>query len=392
MRMPRLALALPFLCLAVFAGCGSDGGSGAEASSTDGSTTTAQQKTTPASCQEKGVISAKDWNEGAKKLPDPADAGALKGKKVAFIGFGQDNVWSQWVFKSVKCEAETWGAEAKFIGPPKFDAQAQFQLASDLAVSKNYDALVVVPNDSTSIAPALKQVVAAGIPTVSVLQPAGPNVLSMTNQIPGMTGNVIEDLTVNAQAMADGVIDACKDTDPCNVVVIWGVRALAFDKVKPKIFEKRIAGHSNIKVVCQADGGYDQDVGRTATADCLQAHPDVNVLASQADQQTRGAERALKAAGKTFGLGKDDVKIVSAYGTMYGISEVRAGKWFQTSYNRAQGLGAAATRLTLLKLAGNPAPENLSFIVQDRDMDQVPNRLTKDVLEQHPEVVGQWDG
>ena len=144
--------------------------------------------------------------------------------------------------------------------------------------------------------------------------------------------------------------------------------------------------------MCETDGGYDQEVGRTATADCLQAHPDVDVLASQADQQTRGSERALKAAGKTFGIGEDDVKIVSAYGTMHGISQVRAGKWFQTSYNRAQALAAAATRLALLKMAGNPAGPEQSFIVQDKDIDKVPNRLTSDVLKEHPEVVGQWDG
>ena len=290
------------------------------------------------------------------------------------------------------CEAQANGAEAEFIGPPSFDAQAQFQLVSDLAVSKNYDGLVITPNDSTSIAPALKQLIAAGVPVASTLQPAGPNVLAMENQIDGMTGNVIEDLTVNAETMADGVIEACKPHDPCEVAVIWGVRALAFDKVKPEIFNAKIKSHANIKIVCQADGGYDQDVGRTAAADCLQAHPNINVMASQADQSTRGAERSLDAAGKTIGLAKDDVKIVSSYGTVYGVSQVRAGKWLQTSYNRAQSLGAAATRMVLLKIAGEEVPADLQFIVQDRDVDDVPNRLTKAVLEEHPEVKGQWEG
>jgi ribose transport system substrate-binding protein len=389
-----LLFALPLVCMAVAAGCGDDEGGGSSGSGSGGEATAASGEAKAASpeCSEKGIISAKDWNEGPKKLPEPGDAGALEGKRVAFIGFGQDNVWSQWVFKAVNCEAQAWGAEAKFIGPPSFDAQVQFQLASDLAVSKNYDALVVVPNDSTSIAPALKQTVGADIPTVSVLQPAGPDVLSMKNQIPGMTGNVIEDLDVNATTMGEGVVDACEGVDPCKVIVIWGARALAFDKVKPKIFQEAIAGNDNIEIVCEADGGYDQDVGRTATADCLQANPDANVLASQADQQTRGAERAIEAAGKTFGNEGADIKIVSAYGTMHGVSQVRAGKWFQTSYNRAQSLGAAATRLALLAVGGEPASEDLSFLVQDRDFDTVPNKLDKEALEANPDVIGQWDG
>jgi ribose transport system substrate-binding protein len=388
-RQLSRVIVVPVVGAALLAGCGGQSASTGikEAAATVGGST----HTLPAVCQQKGVVTAKDWNQGPKRLPNPANLAALHGKRIAFIGFGQNNVWSQWVFKDVQCEAQTWGADATFIGPPKFDPQAQFQLASDLATSKNYDALVIVPDDSTSIAPALKQDIAAGIPVVSMLQPAGPNVLSMKNQIPGLAGNVIEDLTVNAQTMADGVIDACAGQNPCNVMVLWGARTLAFDKVKPAIFSARLSGHPNINIVCQADGGYDQAVGQSAAANCLQAHPNVNVIASQADQETRGAESALQAVGKTYGLGKSDVKLVSAYASMYGVAQVRAGKWFQTSYNRSGSMGAAATRLALLKLAGTPVPKNLTFLVQDRDFDTVPNQLTQKVLQQHPEVTGQWD-
>jgi ribose transport system substrate-binding protein len=400
LRRPHRLFAVPFvlLVLALVAGCGSESDSGstdaATAADTTAAATTSNGTTGEAGfkCDEDGAITEADWNKGTKQLPAPPDPAALKGKKIAYIGFGQDNVWSQWMFKAIKCEAEAWGASATFIGPPSFDGQVQFQEVTDLATSKNYDGLVIVPNDSTSITPALKQLVAADVPAVSTLQPAGPDVLAMKNQIPGLTGNVIEDLNVNATAMAEGVVDACADTDPCKVIVVWGARALAFDKVKPPIFDKVIKTHPNIKIVCQTDSGYDKATGQKVTADCLQANPDANVLASQADQATHGSEAAITAAGRTFGLGPDDIKIVSAYATKYGVSQVRAGKWFQTSYNRAQSMGAAATRLVLLDIDGHPAPEDLSFLVQDRDFDDVDNKLTKKVLEAHPEVTGQWDG
>jgi ribose transport system substrate-binding protein len=384
-RFSVMALALAVGATAA-AGCGGSTDKSSTAAAAGGGKATASE-----ACSDPRIIQAKNWNNGAKRLPD-VPAAKTEGKRIAFIGFGQDNPWSAWVFKAVKCEAEANGATATFIGPPKFDAQVQFQEVSDLATSKNYDALVIVPNDSTSIAPALKRLIAAGVPVVSVLQPAGPDVLSMKSQVPGITGNVIEDLTVNAQAMADGVIDGCKNVDPCEVGVLWGARVLAFDKVKPKIFSARIASNPNIKIVCQTDAGYTQDLGRTQAADCLQAHPKLNVLASQADQQTRGAEASIRAAGRTMGLGEGDLKIVSAYATTYGVSQVRAGKWLQTSYNRPQSLGAAATRIDLLALAGVKLTPEQSFLVQDRDFDAVPNRLTRQVLVKNPEVVGQWEG
>ncbi len=56
-----------------------------------------------------------------------------------------------------------------------------------------------------------------------------------------------------------------------------GRARLAFDKVKPPIFDKAIAKHPNIKVACQADGDYDKATGQKVAADCLQAHPDIDV-------------------------------------------------------------------------------------------------------------------
>jgi ribose transport system substrate-binding protein len=402
--MARRYIPLGFALTAMLAvaGCASvsnnDGGTAAStsAASTNAASTTAAAAAKPNGCGGRNAITEKDWNSGRIQLPAlGADAG--RGKKIAYIGFGLNNPWSGAApglgeFTGIKCEAEAHGATANFIGPPSFDAHKQSQMVEDLAVSKKYDALVITPDDSVSIAPALKKLIAAGIPVVSTLQPAGPNVLSMSNQIPGLTGNVIEDLTVNAQTMADGVIQACKAHDPCKVIVIWGARSLAFDKVKPPIFFKRIAGHPNIKIVCQEDGGYDRNLGLKAAQNCLHANPGVNVLASQTDTMARGAEVALKAAGKTIGLGNNDVVIVSAYGNQYGVAQVRASRWLQTSYNRNQSMGAAATRMLLLKLAGKTVPEASQFIVQDRDLDNVPNRLTREVLEAHPNVLGQWQG
>jgi len=328
------------------------------------------------------------WNNNGKVKLDTPDAKAHKGVKIAYYGFGQDNPWSQYMFEAVSAEAALYGAEATFVGPPSFNAQVEYQEISDATMSTRYKGMVIVPIDGATVAPAVEQAVAAGTKVVGVGFPVGGDTMSSKIQVPGMVGQVTENLKANAEAMADGVIKSCEGVDPCKVHVIWGARVLGFDKVKPANFYAMTNQHPNIKLVCETDGGYTQDLGRTQAADCLQANPELNVIASQADQMTRGAEASIVAAGRTFGLGKKDIKLVSAYASTYGVAQVRAGKWVQTSYNRPQGMGRAAVRLILLSLEGKTVPE---YIPQEV-LDDLPLILTKEVLDKNPKILGQFAG
>jgi ribose transport system substrate-binding protein len=330
----------------------------------------------------------KHWNTGGKVLLETPNAAAMKGKKIGYFGFGKDNPWSQYMYKAIEAEAALYGVETTFVGPPSFNAQVEYQEISDASVSKTYDGLIVVPIDGPTEAPAVEQAVAAGIKVVGVGYPVGGATLSTKLQVPGMISQVDESLSGNAEAMATGVINSCKGVENCEVGVLWGARSLGFDKVKPDFFNAMVSKYPNIKIVCETDAGYTQDLGRTLSADCLQAHPNLSVIASQADESTRGAESSITDAGRTFGLGPKDIKLVSAYASTYGVAQVRAGKWVQTSYNRPQGTGRAAVRLLLLAMEGKKVPD----FIDQADLDALPTILTKDVLDKHPEILGQWAG
>lgn len=335
---------------------------------------------------ESASLTDSSWNEGGSITIDSPEK--VEDFQIAFIGFGKDNPWSQFGFEALKSEAEAFGAEATFVGPASFDPQAQYQLVSDLAISKQYDMIVLVAADGPSIVPAVEQAIAAGIIVVPMNMAVGPDPLATEPQVKGVETQVLENLELNASAMADGVIAACEGVDNCEVGVLWGVRALAFDSVKPEIFQKQIAKHANISVVCESDAAYTQDLGRTQSTDCLQAHPNLNVIAAQADESARGAESSIVEAGKTFGIEKGDIKIVSSYGSRYGVEQVRNGKWLSTTYNRVGSMGKAAVRLGLLQSQGKTVPN----YVQMEELDGLPLVLTSEVLKDHPEVLGQWEG
>jgi ribose transport system substrate-binding protein len=370
--------------------CGNDlNGAEAATASAEAAASSAPAATEAAPSSEASpTAEVAEWNQGGKTLiPAPAaDSGT--GKKIAYIGFGKDNPWSEYMFKGIEDEAAKYGATATFVGPATFDAQAQFQLVSDIATAKTYDTILVVANDGPSLAPAVKQAIDAGIQVIGLNMAIGPDPLSGDIQVPGVTSQVLEDLQLNAETMAEGVIQACEGKDPCNVGVLWGARALAFDKAKPDFFYAKLADHPEIKLVCETDAFYTQDMGRTQTADCLQAHPYLNVVASQADESTRGAEKAIEAAGKTFGMDEGDIVLTGSYASEYGVQQVRDEKWLMTAYNRPDSMGRTGVRLALLASSGETVPET----VWQEDLDDAPLELTKEVLDANPNIVGQWQG
>ncbi|MDX6376728.1 MAG: ribose transport system substrate-binding protein [Gaiellaceae bacterium] len=372
-----LALLLATLATGALAACGS----------TEGTASDAEEKPATAAADAEQAID-RSWNEnGSTTVPTPpADSG--KGVKIGYLGFGKNNPWSQWMFKAVEDEAKQFGATATFVGPPSFNPQAEAQLVCDAATSKTYDVLLIVPQDGPSIVPCTKQAIAAGIKVVAIAWAIGPDQTSKEIQVEGVTSQVLEDVLVNAKAMGEGVAESCEGIDPCEVAVQWGVRALAFDKVKPPTFYEELKAHPNVKLVCETDAQYTQDLGRTQAADCLQAHPKLHVIAAQADESARGAEKAIRAAGRTLGEGSKGVKIVSSYASQYGVKQVRAKKWVQTYYNRPQSMARTAVDLALLSVAGKEVPP----YVDQASVDDVGDVVDAAALEKHPDLVGQWEG
>ncbi|MHB1468134.1 MAG: sugar ABC transporter substrate-binding protein [Solirubrobacteraceae bacterium] len=371
-HLPRLAL-MGMGCAIAVSACGSTAG-----------TEAAESKAT----KSQSVIANRSWNDGGSltiPIPKPNSG---KGVKIAFTGFGQNNPYSQWIFKAIAKEAKKFGASATFVGPPSFEEQGQYEVLSDIAQAKSYNAVIMLPINGAQIVPAVEKLITAGIKVATVSEIVGPKAEANHVQVPGITTEVFAPVVVNAEVMGKGVIDACTGLKECEVDVLWGDRSLSFDHAKLAPFKATISGHPNIKIVCESDANYTQQEGRTEAAACLQAHPNVHVVASQADESARGAEGAIEAAGKTVGLGRKDITIIGSYASRYGVKKVREGKWLQTWYARPESMGFTATDLVLRSLEGKKVP---NFIRQE-ELDGLGSVLTKKTLEANPQILGQWEG
>lgn len=387
-RTQRSLLSMAALVSLTLTGCGQDTAGTKAATSTSAAATvdiTASSESS-GSAAESGTDNARAWNAGgAVQIPEPGPTDG-KGINIGFSGFGADNASNNAQIPAVIDEAARYGATAEFMGPATFDPAAQSALICDAATSGRYQALILLPIDSASSVPCVKQAIAAGIKIATVQFPAGPDVTATQPQVEGVVTQIREDVLLNARTIADGVIKSCVDVDPCEVQIMWGVSSLGFDAVKPAAFYQELKSYSNIKVVCEGDANYTEDLGRTLSADCLSAHPNIHVIASAADESIKGAEESVLSAGKTFGLGAGDIHLVGAYAQKYGVAQIKAGKWVQSYYSRVQSDVRAAVDLLLVDMKGGQVPND----VLTSDLDDVGYVIDADTFKKHPNLVGQW--
>ena len=187
--------------------------------------------------------------------------------------------------------------------------------------------IMITPNDSKAIVPAIKKAQAQGVMFIALDSPTDPmeatDALFATNNY--TAGELIGKYAKAAMAGKPAKI-ATLDLFPGHPVGAqrhngfmsgFGLKAL---DAKSNELSKAT------EVVCMADSFGDQAKGQTAMENCLQKNPDINLVYTINEPAAAGAYQALKAAGKEKG-----VVIVSVDGGCAGIKNVKAGVIAATS-------------------------------------------------------------
>jgi ribose transport system substrate-binding protein len=204
-------------------------------------------------------------------------------------------------------EAELEGAKAIAAKNPnvkltvfdaKFTTNTQVSQLRDALVSKKYQAWFIGPNDGGPLTPTIKEAIKQGVKVGCALVPCGPDIKNVNVQIPGQVIFAGLGFYPNGQLLGRGVVQACKNIDPCKVLWLPGLPTLPLEVARQQGLFSIIKPHSNIQIVATAAGGYLAAPALKATSNILRAHPDLNVVVSSGDQMIAGAYRAEKLAGK----------------------------------------------------------------------------------------------
>jgi ribose transport system substrate-binding protein len=253
----------------------------------------------------------------------PAAGGgdAKKQVRIAFSGFAASNSFSQETFRGIEEYAKAHNATATFLDA-NFDSARQIAGIQDAAVSRKFDALIINANDPNGVVSALREAIDAEIKVVAAFVPLGPDLTTLEPQVPGLTATVGETPTSTGENTGKIIVEACQDVDPCNVAYLPGSKALPLETARTEGVMSVIEKHANIKLVSDQEGGYTADAGLKTAQNVLQAHPDLNVMASS-DQAITGAAKAVTDAGLD---GK--VKLIGQGASKQAVQSIRDGKWF----------------------------------------------------------------
>ena len=201
--------------------------------------------------------------------------------------------------------------------------------------------IMITPNDSKAIVPAIKKARDAGVMVIALDSPTDPAdavdaLFATDNYKAGLLIGKYAKAAMGKKPLKIATIDLFPG-HPVGAQRHNGFLAglgLSAPDAKSNELGKPA------EVACMADSYGDQAKGQTAMENCLQKAPDINVVYTINEPAAAGAYKALKAIGK-----EKDVLIVSVDGGCEGVRNVKAGIIAATSQQyplRMASLGVGA--------------------------------------------------
>ena len=165
------------------------------------------------------------------------------------------------------------------------DANKQISDIEDL-VTRKVDALLVAPASDTALTPAVDQAVAAGIPVI---------VFNSGMQSDKVSARALPPYHEWARLTADWLGKTMNGKG--NVLALRGIAGLAAEADEWAGVEEALKNYPDIKLICTEYADWAYDKAKTAVANCLANHPDVNGVLSIGDAMTWAAAETLKDQG-----------------------------------------------------------------------------------------------
>lgn len=274
-------------------------------------------------------ITAAQVKGGVKVHSQPGD----KPLHLAFFGLCACNPYTAGQARGVQKAVKALGNGSTYtFFDGKFLAQPQVNQIQDAVTSGKYNAFVILPNDSAAVVPVVKQAIAKGIKVGALTFPVGPSyTITDRAQVPGVVMSLVNNPVTDGLVTATRTNELCAGKNPCNVVVMMGVRTISWELQRYNAVKKTFT--KNIHIVNVCDGKFLQDGGFKCMQDSLQITKDIDVVMTPSgDEMLTGAQKALAAQGIKIGNQNSDgkFKFTGLGASTDSVDQVKKGLWDST--------------------------------------------------------------
>lgn len=298
---------------------------------------------------------------------------------IAFFGYSSANAYTQAALTGVKQVVGKAGGSVQFFDS-NISSSTQVSQIEDAVASGKYNGLVIYADDGNAIVPAVKEAIAKKIKVAADFVPIGPNIDTTKTQVPGLVGSSVTPIASTGTAAGNLIVKACAGMKQCQVEYMPGDNTLPLEIDRTKHVMAVVQKHKNIDMLPPVESGYTPQTGEAATENVLSAHPDVNVIASSADQAIVGSVLALKAKGVKPGK----VKLIGGGGTFQAVKGMKDGSWFGTVNYCPTTEATFATQMVVNALNGK---KNANTAINAATKCGAPQELTKANVGNYK---GQW--
>ena len=272
--------------------------------------------------------------------------GAAEKKVIGFIPMTMNNEYFVTMVNAAKIEAEKQGVDLLVqAGERHGSADEQLRIIEDM-ITREVDAICVVPSSSTGLISAIKKAQKAGIPVVNLdtrIDPAAVKEAGL-KPVPYIGTNNYDGAKMGGQYALDNL-----KIDGLEVAILTGISGQQNAADRRYGFVDATKG--KVKVVAEQTANWEVELGFNVFQNILQANPNIGFVFASNDNMGLGAIRACKAAGRK------DIKVLGYDAVSGALQSVKEGEMVGTVAQFPAEMGIQGVQAALKMISGEKVPE-----------------------------------
>lgn len=246
-------------------------------------------------------------------------ASAEETKTIGAIYWSLNNNFMVFLKDNVEAEAEALGYETIAMDSNS-NTEVELNNVEDL-ISKQVDAVILVPMDSDASSNAVKLLNDANIPVITVDR--------STNEGEVIT-SIATDNYAGGQKAGEFAVEQLGGEG--KVVILRGTLGSDLETERFTGFVDAIEG-TDIEVVAEQSADFDRTTAFNTIENILQANDDINLIYCENDEMCLGVAKALEAANR------DDIMVVGFDGAVETLEAIKEGKVTGTVFQQFALIG-----------------------------------------------------